>query len=156
MLDLNISALTNLTWLFLRPMIERGSGRILNVASTAALGPVADLAVYAASKAYVLSMSEALAGEVAGRGVTVTVVCPGYTDTDMLRTANRRDGRDLVVPANLIMSPARVAEEAYAACMRGERSRILEARHRWVRKLGRLMPTWLFRRLRFVLGRIGR
>lgn len=83
MLQVNVIALTQLTKLFLAGMLERRQGRILNVASTAAfaVGPL--MAVYYASKAYVLSLSEALANELQGTGVTVTALCPGPTRTGL-------------------------------------------------------------------------
>src|SRR5690242_7779157 len=81
-IDLNITALTHLTRLFLAPMLERKSGRILNVASTAGFQPGPLMAVYYATKAYVISFSEALANELQGTGVTATCLCPGATDTE--------------------------------------------------------------------------
>src|SRR2546423_6004428 len=81
MLQVNVAALTQLTWLFLQPMIRRKQGRIMNVASTAAFQPGPFMAVYYASKAYLLSFSEALANELHGTGVTVTTLCPGPTIT---------------------------------------------------------------------------
>ncbi len=80
-IQLNITALTHLTKLFLGPMIERHSGKIMNVASVAGFQPGPLMAVYYASKAYVISFSEALANELSGSGVTVTCLCPGATDT---------------------------------------------------------------------------
>jgi len=82
MIDLNIAALTALTAAFLPGMLRRRTGRVLNLASTAAFQPGPLMAVYYASKAYVLSFSEALAEECAGTGVTVTALCPGYTPTE--------------------------------------------------------------------------
>jgi len=80
-IQLNITALTALTKLFLGPMLERRSGRIMNVASTAGFQPGPLMAVYYATKAYVISFSEALANELAGKGVSVTCLCPGATET---------------------------------------------------------------------------
>jgi short-subunit dehydrogenase len=80
-IQLNITALTALTRLFLGPMLERRSGRIMNVASTAGFQPGPLMAVYYATKAYVISFSEALANELADKGVTVTCLCPGATET---------------------------------------------------------------------------
>jgi len=80
-IQLNITALSHLTKLFLAPMLERRAGRILNVASTAGFQPGPLMAVYYATKAYVISFSEALANELSGTGVTVTCLCPGATDT---------------------------------------------------------------------------
>ncbi len=88
MLRLNIEALTELTHRFLPPMIARGRGQILNVASTAALQPGPFMAVYYATKAYVLSFSEAIAEELRGTGVTVTALCPGPTRTEFQARAN--------------------------------------------------------------------
>jgi short-subunit dehydrogenase len=79
MVQLNITALTDLTHRYLRGMVERGHGRILNVSSTAAFQPGPLMAVYYATKAYVLSFSEAIAEELRGTGVTVTALCPGPT-----------------------------------------------------------------------------
>jgi short-subunit dehydrogenase len=81
MLALNVTSLTHLAKLFLPPMIEKKAGRIMNVASTAAFVPGPFMAVYYASKAYVLSLSYALANELDGSGVTVTCLCPGPTKT---------------------------------------------------------------------------
>src|SRR5262249_37548779 len=80
-IDLNIRALTELTKLFVAPMIERRSGKILNVASTAGFQPGPLMAVYYATKAYVISFSEAIANELKDSGVSVTCLCPGPTDT---------------------------------------------------------------------------
>ena len=82
MIQVNIMALTRLTRLFLPAMIERRRGGILNVASTAAFQPGPNMAVYYATKAYVLSFTEALAEELVGRGVTATALCPGVTESE--------------------------------------------------------------------------
>src|SRR5262252_4477634 len=86
-IQVNIAAVTHLTGLFLPAMVERRRGRILNVASTAAFQPGPLMAVYYASKAYVLSFSEALANELSGSGVTVTALCPGPTITNFRERA---------------------------------------------------------------------
>lgn len=87
MLRLNILAVTRLTKLFLPAMVQRERGAIVNVASVAAFQPVAYMASYAASKAYVLHFSEAVWAEVRDRGVTVMGLCPGVTRTDFFSTA---------------------------------------------------------------------
>jgi len=84
LLQVNIIALTALTRLFLGPMLERNCGRILKVASVAAFMPVPNLAVCAASKAYVLSFGDALSQEFSGTKIAVTTLCPGVTDTGMV------------------------------------------------------------------------
>ncbi|MEL6602158.1 MAG: SDR family oxidoreductase [Cyanobacteria bacterium J06614_10] len=88
MILLNVLALTQLSHLYLPGMLARGQGKILNVASTAAFQPGPMMAVYFATKAYVLSLSEAIAAETAGTGVTVTVLCPGPTQSNFADTAN--------------------------------------------------------------------
>ncbi len=80
-IELNVTALTELTKLFLGPMLERRSGKIMNVASTAGFQPGPLMAVYYATKAYVISFSEAIANELADKGITVTCLCPGATET---------------------------------------------------------------------------
>jgi short-subunit dehydrogenase len=93
MIDLNVRGLTDLTKLFLPQMIEKGSGSILNVASTAAFQPGPLMAVYYATKAYVLSFSEALANELKGTGVTISAFCPGPTATEFQERANMNASR---------------------------------------------------------------
>lgn len=87
MLAVNVTALTELTRLLLPAMLERGAGRILNVASIAGFMPCPNLAAYGATKAYVLSWSVALNQELRGSGVTATALCPGATKTNFARTA---------------------------------------------------------------------
>ena len=91
MIDLNISALTAMLTRFVPPMVARGHGRILNVASIAAFQPIPGLATYAATKAYVLSLSEALAEELRPDGISVTALCPGITETNMMRSAQEQN-----------------------------------------------------------------
>ncbi|MDX2187301.1 MAG: SDR family oxidoreductase [Opitutaceae bacterium] len=119
MIRLNLEAVVRLTKRFLPRMIERGYGRILNTASIAGFEPGPKLAVYHATKAFVLSLSEALATEVANKGVTVTALCPGPVDTDFFPKADMVETRAFQ-EAN-VMSPEEVAEIGYAATMRGER-----------------------------------
>lgn len=92
-IQLNIAALTNLTGLFLEPMLQRRAGKILNVASTAGFQPGPLMAVYYATKAYVISFSEALASELNGTGVTLTCLCPGPTATDFASRAGNDKSR---------------------------------------------------------------
>ena len=92
-IQLNITALTSLTRLFVGPMLKRGSGKIMNVASTAGFQPGPLMAVYYATKAYVISFSEALANELAGKGITVTCLCPGATETAFAGRAGNDQSR---------------------------------------------------------------
>jgi hypothetical protein len=145
LLQLNITALTVLLHLFIRPMVERGHGRILNVASLSAFHPVPTLAGYAASKAYVLSLSEALAVELSGTGVTVTALCPGFTETAMMETASATTGHPARVPSFLVGEAAQVAREGYRACMQGEAvyisGRVNQLAALWLQ----YQPRWLGR-----------
>jgi uncharacterized protein len=113
-IQLNVVTLTHLTRLYLPGMIERKSGGILNVASTAAFqaGPL--MAVYFATKAYVLHFSEAIANELQGTGVTVTCLCPGATTTEFHKRANATGMRLLKMGS---MDARSVAEDGYRALM---------------------------------------
>ncbi|HXY04072.1 MAG TPA: SDR family oxidoreductase [Terriglobales bacterium] len=117
-IQLNITALTHLTKLFLGPMLQRRSGRILNVASTAGFQPGPLMAVYYATKAYVISFSEALANELSGTGVTVTCLCPGATDTGF----QGRAGTENTVLFRKIhpMDSKTVARDGYRGLMAGK------------------------------------
>ena len=88
MLSLNINAMVDLTYLFIHDMHARGNGGVINVASTAAFQPVSYMAVYAASKSFVLSFTEALAGEYQKHGVHCLALCPGSTATNFMTVAN--------------------------------------------------------------------
>ena len=116
-IDLNISALTSLTRLFLPSMVRRRSGRIMNVASTAGFQPGPLMAVYYATKAYVISFSEAIANELRGSGVTVTCFCPGATDTGFAKRAGNDQSR--LFKQFGPMSAEKVALDGYRAVMEG-------------------------------------
>lgn len=120
LLAVNVVALTALAHLFAQEMLARGRGRILNVASTAAWLGLPQQGVYAASKAYVLSLSLALGDELRakGRGVTATVLCPSYTRTKMLD--NPAQGKTLTIPASMILEPEVVARQGIDGCLRGQ------------------------------------
>jgi short-subunit dehydrogenase len=114
---LNIAALTELTALFLPHMVERHSGRVLNVASAAAFQPGPLMATYYASKAYVLHFSEAVDEELEGTEVSVTALCPGPVRTEFHQVAGM-ESSGLVLGKRLI-SVEKVAEAGYEAMMRG-------------------------------------
>jgi len=118
MINLNITCLTYLTRLFLPDMIKRKFGRILNLASTAAFQPGPTMSVYFATKAFVLSFSEAIANEVKGTGVTVTVLCPGATNTGF-KTASSLDDSNLF-KGSQIAAAKEVAEFGYTKMMEGK------------------------------------
>ena len=116
-ITLNITTLTQLTRLFLPGMIARRSGRIMNVASTAGFQPGPLMAVYYATKAYVISFSEAIANEVRHSGVTVTCFCPGATDTGFAKRAGNDQSR--LFKQFGAMRAERVARDGYRALMKG-------------------------------------
>jgi short-subunit dehydrogenase len=120
MIQVNITALTDLTKLLLAGMLERRRGRILNVASTAGFAPGPLMAVYYATKAYVISLSEALAEELRGSGVSVTVLCPGPTLTEFQAVAHMESTRLFRLPG-VVMDAVSVARAGYAGLMRGKR-----------------------------------
>jgi short-subunit dehydrogenase len=137
LIQVNVTALAHLTKLFLPGMLHRGSGRILNIASTAAFVPGPYMAAYYASKAFVRSFSESLAGEVAGTGVTVTVLCPGPTRTAFAERAGIAETRLFRGGA---MSAAEVARIGFDAMMAGKREAIAGARNRWMMFGARFAP----------------
>jgi len=137
-IQLNITSLTQMTKLFLAPMLERRSGRIMNVASTAAFqaGPL--MSVYYATKAYVLSFTEAIANELRGTGVTVTCFCPGATDTNFQKRANTENSRlfKKLGPADA----KAVAHDGYRALMKGQTLAISGFRNWLVTESTRFAP----------------
>lgn len=117
-IQLNITALTHLTKLFLGPMIERRFGKVLNVASTAGFQPGPLMSVYYASKAYVISFSEALANELHATGITVTCLCPGATDTGFQGRAGLEN--TLLFKKLRPMDAKTVARDGYRGLMAGK------------------------------------
>jgi short-subunit dehydrogenase len=128
-IHLNIAALTHLTRLFLPHMLARRSGKIMNVASTAAFQPGPLMAVYYATKAYVLSLSEALANEVEGSGVVISCFCPGATDTDFAKRAGIENSR--VFKKFAVMDVETVARDGYRGLMAG-RTLVISGAQNWL------------------------
>ena len=129
MVQVNVAALTHLTRLLLPGMIQRRRGGILNVASTAGFQPGPFMAVYYATKAYVISFSQALADEVAASGVTVSCLCPGPTATEFAATANMTN-------ALMFRLHTMTAQEVVQSGYRGFRRRKLLVVPGWVNYLG--------------------
>jgi uncharacterized protein len=148
LLQVNIVALTALTRLFLGPMLERNCGRILNVASVAAFMPVPNLAVYAASKAYVLSFGDALSQELSGTKVTATTLCPGVTDTGMVHGTSLGS-----LPGMMIMDARTVAQEGYRACMAGKPVHVAGIANELAVRWMKYQPSWLRRAVGNVFGK---
>src|SRR5690349_13653749 len=111
MVRVNCEAVVDLTSLFLKGMLERGRGSVINIASTGAFQPLPGSAVYGASKAFVLSFSEAIRTELRGTGVGVTAVCPGPVRTEFMETAGF-GGVEVRTPGVVWMSAADIARHA--------------------------------------------
>lgn len=146
MIQVNVSALTDLTHRFLPGMVERRLGRVLNVASTAAFMPGPLMAVYYASKAYVLSFSEALNEEVRDLGVHVTALCPGPVETGFQVRAQMQESK-LLAGSNPLLSPMmsadKVAREGIEAMFAGQAVKVVGR----INKLQTLTPRFLPRSL---------
>jgi hypothetical protein len=144
MIQVNVTALVELTGLFLPGMVERRLGGVLNVASVAGFVPGPGMAVYYATKAFVLSFTEALAGELAGTGVKVMALCPGPTETNFGKVA-RVNGARLVRVAS--MTAKEVALEGYNTFRCGRTVDVSGWRNRLMVLLVRLMPRLLVRKI---------
>lgn len=145
MVDLNVRALTHLTHAYLPGMLGRGHGRVLNVASTAAFQPGPLMAVYYATKAYVLSFTEALAEEVRGSGVTVTALCPGPTASGFQSAAALEESR--LVAGRTLPSAESVARKGYTGWMRGRAVVVTGLGNKVMAAAPRVTPRPVVRRL---------
>lgn len=149
MIEINIRALTHLTKLFLPGMVERKKGRILNVASTAAFQPGPLMAVYYASKAYVLSYSEALQNELAGTGVTCSVLCPGPTRSGF-QEASGQSGNLLLFKLTF-MEAAAAAHAGYKGLMKGNTVIVPGLMNKFLAFMTRFSPRclapWIVRKM---------
>ncbi|MBE2252967.1 MAG: SDR family oxidoreductase [Myxococcus sp.] len=143
MVQVNCTALLALCHLFVRPMKARGRGRVLNIASTAAFQPGPFMATYFATKAFVLSFSEALGHELEGTGVTVTASCPGATMTEFSKVSGNDKSRLFQRPG--VARAEDVVDEAYEAMMEGVDVKV----HGWLNVLAaqsvRLAPRAVLR-----------
>ncbi len=118
MISLNINTLTHFCKLYLKGMVARQSGKIMNVASTAAFQSGPTMAVYYATKAYVLSFSEAIDNEVRDKGVTVTALCPGATESGFQAAAAMEESA--LIKGKKLPTSQEVAEYGYKAMMKGK------------------------------------
>ena len=139
---LNVEALVEMTGAFLPDMIEHGNGAILNVASTASFQPLPGMAVYAATKAFVRSFSEAVHAELAGTGVSITALCPGFTETEFAEVAGAGsfEGK---MPSFLVLNATDVAREAVDGMESGARSVVPGAIHKAHAFSSRFVPNTL-------------
>jgi len=153
MMHLNMVTLVDLTQRLLPGMMERKFGRILNVSSLSAFQPVPMMSLYAASKAFVLSFSEGLGEELKGTGVTVTALCPGFTDTDMVADATGAATGLPEIPRVFLAGVADVAREGYQACMNGEAVRVPGVANRLSAFWSSTTPRWLVRTMGGIVAR---
>jgi len=153
LLQLNVVLLVSLTRRLLPAMIARGQGRVLNVASSSAFQPVPSLALYAASKALVLSLSESLSEELKGTGVTITALCPGLTRTDMLESAGGEHAMVRHLPDFFVSNVESVAREGVEACLSGRAVVVPGLTNRLGASLVQLQPRWLVRAVGGLIAR---
>ncbi len=118
MINLNITTLTHFTKLYIKDMVNRGSGKVMNVASTAAFQSGPTMAVYYATKAYVLSFSEAINNEVSNKGVTVTTLCPGPTESGFQSAAAMEESA--LVKGKKLPTSKQVADYGYKSMINGK------------------------------------
>lgn len=144
MVQVNLTALMHLTRLFLPGMVDRHRGGVVNVASTAAFQPGPGMAVYYATKAFVLSFSEAVTEELAGTGVTVTALCPGPTATNFVAAA---DGKSSRLFDKVAMSAQSVALTGYQAFRRGRAVVITGLVNRALATSTRFVPRAVVRKI---------
>ncbi|SFE23902.1 hypothetical protein SAMN04487969_101844 [Paenibacillus algorifonticola] len=154
MIDVNIKALTIMTKLFLPDMVKRGKGGVMNVASLVAFFPGPMMSIYYATKAFVLSFTEALENELSGTGVTVTALCPGLTSTGFVDRSGM--GESKLFQSGAIMEAGQVAEEGYRGFIRGDTIIMPGARNRLMAFIPRLLPRkWVTRMVRSTQNRTG-
>lgn len=144
LLHLNVVALTHLTRLLLKPMVKRGEGRIVNVGSVGSFVPGPFMATYYASKAYVLSFSEALAGELSGSDVTVTALCPGVTETGFQKHSGI-SSTGIIEQIPFKTTPEKVAEYGYEAMKDGKVVAVHGMVNTMIVFVLRFMPRFLIR-----------
>jgi uncharacterized protein len=152
MIQLNISALTELCHLFSKKMVERKSGKIMNVASTAAFQPGPLMAVYFATKSYVLHFSEALNNELREFGVTVTALCPGPTESKFMEVAKMNESS--LIKGRKLPSSRSVAAFGYGAMMKGRPVAIHGFMNGLLANINRFVPRSLTVRItRFLMNK---
>ena len=138
MLDLNMKSLTKMCYLFIPEMLKRKSGKVLNVASTAAFQPGPIMAAYFATKSYVLSFSEAISNELKGTGVSVTCLCPGLTASGFQDVSGM--GESDMMKGKKIPTSKEVAEYGYKAMMKNEMTAIHGVMNAVMANANRFLP----------------
>ncbi|MFT4194588.1 SDR family NAD(P)-dependent oxidoreductase [Ottowia sp.] len=145
LVDLNVRAMTEMTSRLLPGMVERGAGRVLNVSSLSAFQPVPTMGTYAASKVFVLSLTEALSEELHGTGVSVTALCPGFTQTDMMGEIQAGSAAIRKLPQQMLSKPADVAALGYRALMSGQTVAVPGLPNQITAAWAQVTPRWLTR-----------
>lgn len=138
MIQLNIVSVVALTKLYLPGMVQARGGRVMNVASTAAFQPGPLMAIYYATKAFVLSFSEAISNELRGTGVTVTALCPGPTESGFAERGQVEDSG--LFKGRKLMTSKEVAEIGYRALMEGRSTVIAGLKNRVMAESTRFIP----------------
>ncbi|WP_026375895.1 SDR family NAD(P)-dependent oxidoreductase [Aestuariibacter salexigens] len=144
LMQLNIQSLVNMTQMFIAPMLARGKGKIVNIASIAGFMPTPGFTVYGATKAFVLSFSEGISQELSGTGVTVTCVCPGVTKTAMM---NEAGGLEKLIPGVFKASPESLAKQAYNACANNDVVFVDKLANKVLVQWATHYPRWLVRKV---------
>ncbi|BDX05627.1 SDR family NAD(P)-dependent oxidoreductase [Planctobacterium marinum] len=142
LLTLNINAVVRMTRQFLPQMLSRDNGKIINVASIASFIPTPKFAIYGASKAFVLSFTEALVEEIKYTNVKAHCVCPGFTKTNMIQQGN---GLEDNIPGFMKVAPESLVKDAYKSVMKGETIYIHKIHNKALVQWSRLYPKWLVR-----------
>ncbi|MFT3813497.1 MAG: SDR family oxidoreductase [Acidovorax sp.] len=155
LVDLNVRAMTEMTSRVLPGMVERGAGRVLNVSSMSAFQPVPTMGTYAASKVFVLSLTEALSEELRGTGVTVTALCPGFTQTDMIDEIQSNSAAVRKIPTQMLSKPADVAALGYRATMSGQTVAVPGLPNQIAAAWAQVTPRWLTRTMAGMATRAG-
>ena len=135
MIDLNVTAVTHLTKRFVRPMVDRGEGAVLNTSSMAGMAPTPTQAVYAATKSYILSFSESIGHELEDEGITVTALCPGPVDTEFIEM-----GEGAGVSDGSLNDPESVAKAGYEGMKKGKRVVVPSTKMKALSQLKRALP----------------
>ncbi len=153
LLQLNIVSLTSLTHKVVQRFVKQGYGKILNVASLAAFQPIAMMSTYAASKAFVLSLTEALSEELKGTNISVSALCPGLTKTGMVDDVSEQMGEQMPIPGIFLSDPKDVAKRGYRLCMRGGVIDVPGFNNQLTAAWAQLQPKWVTRTVSGFMGR---
>ena len=150
---LNVAATTEMMSYFIPPMVERGHGRVLNIASTSAFLPIPFMATYAASKAYLLSLTESVSEELRDSGVTVSALCPGVTATPMMEEMSSKNPQFVKAIGSTVLDVNDVADAGYNTCIRGKVVTVPGRVNLMTTLSSRAMPKWMTRRVSGLMGR---